>query len=181
MTTKFITKEVKNKMKKALMIVLALLISVAFVTTVFAQAKPAEKPAAAAEKPAAAAEKPAAAAEKPAKAADKPAAEKPAKVKVQKFAGDVAKVEGTMVSVKTKKAEKTFDVSAAKFEGYKDATEVKAGDKVLVTYTEADGKAMAKTFKKAGAAKATKKVEPAKAEPAKPAAEPAKPAEPAKK
>lgn len=176
MTTKFITKEVKNKMKKALMIVLALLISVAFVTTVFAQAKPAEKPAAAAaEKPAAAA------AEKPAKAADKPAAEKPAKVKVQKFAGDVAKVEGTMVSVKTKKAEKTFDVSAAKFEGYKDATEVKAGDKVLVTYTEADGKAMAKTFKKAGAAKATKKVEPAKAEPAKPAAEPAKPAEPAKK
>ena len=158
------------------MIVLALLISVAFVTTVFAQAKPAEKPAAAvAEKPAAAA------AEKPAKAADKPAAEKPAKVKVQKFAGDVAKVEGTMVSVKTKKAEKTFDVSAAKFEGYKDAAEVKAGDKVLVTYTEADGKAMAKTFKKAGAAKATKKVEPAKAEPAKPAAEPAKPAEPAKK
>lgn len=175
MTTKFIIKEVKNKMKKALMIVLALLISVAFVTTVFAQAKPAEKPAAAA------ADKPAAAAEKPAKAADKPAAEKPAKVKVQKFAGDVAKVEGTMVSVKTKKAEKTFDVSAAKFEGYKDAAEVKAGDKVLVTYTEADGKAMAKTFKKAGAAKATKKVEPAKAEPAKPAAEPAKPAEPAKK
>ena len=174
MITKFIIKEVKNKMKKALMIVLALLISVAFVTTVFAQAKPAEKPAAAAEKPAAAAEK-------PAKAADKPAAEKPAKVKVQKFAGDVAKVEGTMVSVKTKKAEKTFDVSAAKFEGYKDAAEVKAGDKVLVTYTEADGKAMAKTFKKAGAAKATKKVEPAKAEPAKPAAEPAKPAEPAKK
>ena len=174
MITKFIIKEVKNKMKKALMIVLALLISVAFVTTVFAQAKPAEKPAAAAEKPAAAAEK-------PAKAADKPAAEKPAKVKVQKFAGDVAKVEGTMVSVKTKKAEKTFDVSAAKFEGYKDAAEVKAGDKVLVTYTEADGKAMAKTFKKAGAAKATKKVAPAKAEPAKPAAEPAKPAEPAKK
>ena len=155
-------------MKKGLMIVLALLISVAFVTTVFAQPKPADKPA---DKPAV---------EKPAAAAEKPAVVKPAKVKTMKFAGETTKVEGTMVTVKAKKAEKTFDVSAAKFTGYKDATEIKAGDKALVTYTEADGKATAKTFKKTGAAKASKKVTPAKPAEPKPA-DPAKPAEPAKK
>ena len=168
-------------MKRFFMIALALLISVAFVTTVFAQVKPVEKPAAATDKPAA--EKPAAEkAEKP-KAEKK--AEKPAKPKMAKFRGEVAKVEGAVVAVKGKKDEKTFDVSKAKFMGYKDAAEIKAGDKVFVTYAEEDGKAMAKTFAKAGAKKAPvekkaveKKAEPVKAEPVK--AEPVK-AEPVKK
>jgi hypothetical protein len=134
-------------MKKALMIVLAVLISVAFVTTVFAQA-----PKPAAEKAAPAPEKKAAAPEK-APAPEKAKAEKPAKAakaKAGKFAGEVASFEaGKTMVVKGKDGDKTFDVSAIK-------KEFKAGDKVTVAYTEKDGKMMASKVTAAKAAKAEK-------------------------
>lgn len=153
-------------MKKALMIALALLISVAFVTTVFAQAKPAEKPAAT--------NKPVMKVDKPVKAEK---AEKPAKAKGKAFAGEVVKAEATALVAKDKKGEMTFDVSAVK--GFK-AEDYKAGDKVVVKYAEKDGKNVASVVKKAPAKKAEKaekkekKVEkkeaPVKAEPATPPA-----------
>jgi len=152
-------------MKKALMIALALLISVAFVTTVFAQAKPAEKPAAT--------DKPVMKVDKPVKAEK---AEKPAKAKGKAFAGEVVKAEATALVAKDKKGEMTFDVSGVK--GYK-AEDYKAGDKVVVKYAEKDGKNVASAIKKAPPKK-EKKVEkkeaPIKAEPAKPATPPAPPA-----
>ncbi len=161
-------------MKKVLMIVLAILISVAFVTTVFAQApKEAPKPAAA--------DKPAAKVEKPAKAEK---AEKPAKAKAKTFTGEVVKADAAAFVAKDKKGEMTFDVSGVK--GYK-ADDYKAGDKVVVKYAEKDGKMMASAIKKAAAKKEkkekkeAKKEAPAKAEPAKPAAPAAPAAPPAKK
>ena len=153
-------------MKKVFMIALAILISVAFVTTVFAQApKDAPKPPAA-DKPAVKVEKPAA-----------PAA-KPAKVKVKAFTGEVVKADAAAFVAKDKKGEMTFDVSGVK--GYK-AEDYKAGDKVVVKYAEKDGKMMASAIKKAKAPvkkeapkKEMKKEAPAKAEPATPATPPAK-------
>jgi hypothetical protein len=155
-------------MKKIFMIALAILISVAFVTTVFAQApKDAPKPAAAADKPAV---------DKPAKAEK---AAKPAKAKAKAFTGEVVNADAAAFVAKDKKGEMTFDVSGVK--GYK-AEDDKAGDKVVVKYAEKDGKKMASAIKKVKApAKKEKKEEkkeaPAKAEPAKPAT----PATPAKK
>jgi len=160
-------------MKKALMIALALLISVAFVTTVFAQAKPAEKPAAAPEKAA------------PAKA-DKPAKAAPAKAKVMKFAGEVVSVDAAAKTfvAKSKKGEMTFDAANAKFAKGTKFEDMKAGDKVAVKYEEKDGKnvasAIAKATPKAKKPAPKKEEAPAaekKAEPAKPAT----PAAPAKK
>jgi hypothetical protein len=68
-----------------------------------------------------------------------------------KYAGVVTKVEGAMVTVKGKKDEKTFDVSKAKFTGYKDAAEIKAGDKVNVVYKKDGDKLVAEGFGKAKA------------------------------
>jgi len=146
-------------MKKVFMIALAILISVAFVTTVFAQApKDAPKPPAV---------------DKPAKAEK---AQKPAKVKAKTFTGEVVKADAAAFVAKDKKGEMTFDVSGVK--GYK-AENYAAGDKVLVKYAEKDGKMMASAIKKAKAPakkekKEIKKEAPAKAEPATPAAPPAK-------
>ncbi len=119
-------------MKKTLVIVLSLLISAALVTTVFAQEKKAE--------PA----KPAAAAQKAPKALH--------------YAGAVASIDSAakMIAVKGKKAEMKFDVAGAKWKGYKAMDEVKAGDKVTVTYMEKDGKMVAALVAKA-AVKTTKK------------------------
>lgn len=134
-------------MKKALVVMLAVLISVAFVTTVFAQ-KDEPKPGAG---PAGAASAPKGEKVEKADKADK------AKVATMKYAGAVEKVDGMMVTVKGKKDSKTFDVTNAKFKGYKDAAAIKAGDKVGVTYEMAADKAMAKMFAKMpGAAKADK-------------------------
>lgn len=163
-------------MKKILTVLLAILVSVAFVSAVFAQAEKAKAP----EKPAAekakAPEKPAA---EKAAAPEKPAAEKPAKPKVKQFTGEVAKVDASTLVVKGKKEEKTFDVSGVK--GFK-PEDFKEGDKVVVKYTEKEGKLVASSVKKAAPPKkeAPKKEEKPAAE--KPAAE--KPAEkpaPAKK
>ena len=152
-------------MKKALMIALMLLISVAFVTTVLAQPKPAEKPAAAA--PTAA---PAPAPEK----AKAEKAEKPAKAKMMTFKGEVVKYDEaakTLVA-KEKKGEATFDVA-----GVKKMPAVTAGDSVMVKYAEKDGKKVASSVVAPKPPKEAPKAEKKEA----PKAEPAKPAEPAKK
>lgn len=173
-------------MKKVLMIVLAVLISVAFVTTVFAQTatdKAATK--AAAEKAAKpAAEKAAGpAAEKAVKAAEKTEA----KPKVHQFTGEVTAIDAVAKTLTSKKGkdEKAFDIASATMKA-----EAKVGDKVLVKYTEKDGKNIASSVtvtKKAAVKKeAVKKDEkPATVAPAAPAkaapATPAAPAAPAKK
>ncbi len=123
-------------MKKAFVIALALLISIAFVTTVFAQK---DKP-----KPGAG----------PATAPTDPGT---VKAKVMKFAGTVDVIDGMMVMVKGNKSIKTFDVTNATFKGYKDATAIKTGNKVSVTYEMAADVAMA--------TKVTKIQSPAKAKP----------------
>jgi len=126
-------KEVKN-MKKIFMVMFALFISVAFVSMVFAQAKPAatEKPAPAKEAPAP--EKAAPAPEKAEAKADKP---KP-KPKPAGFYGEVTNVDATAktLTVKTKKDVVTFDLAKATFKGYKDISEIKVGDKVAVKYSK---------------------------------------------
>jgi len=142
-------------MKKALLIVLAVLISVAFMTTAFAQEKKVEP-----KKDAPA-------------AAPAPA---PAKAEAKKEAPKVEEFKGVFVSADAKaktlvakddKAEVTFNVNKiAKFA---------AGDKIVVKYTEKDGKKVASSVKKAPA---EKKVETKKDAPA---AAPAPAPAPAKK
>jgi hypothetical protein len=129
-----------RSMKKALLFALALLITVAFVSTGFAQekAKAPEKPAAAPEKPAAAPEKPAAPEKEKAPAPEKAAKPKPKPM--PGFAGQVAGMDAglMLLTVKGKKDSVTFDVSNAKLKGYKSVGEIKTGDKVLAKY-EKDG------------------------------------------
>ena len=125
-------------MKKVLMVAFALLISVAFVTTVFAQAKPEAKPAPA---PAAAPEK-APAPEKKAEKAEKPKAEK-----AKSFKGEFVSMDAAAKTIvaKGEKGDMTFDVA-----GVKKMAEFKAGDKIMVSYMEKDGKMVAKTVVKTG-------------------------------
>ncbi len=103
-----------------------------------------------------------------------PAPEKKAtKEKVHQYTGEVTAMDtaAKTLTVKGKQGEKIFDVTDVKME-----KEVKAGDKVMVKYTEKDGKMAAKSVK---AVKAEKKVEKKETKPAeKPATE--KPAAPAK-
>jgi hypothetical protein len=157
-------------MKKVFMVVLALIISIAFVTTVFAQPKPeatpakAEKAAPVPEK--AAAEKPAAEKAAPEKAAE-PEKPKPKPKPKGVFIGDVAAVDTaaktvTVVSKLGMKGEKgsvTFDLNNAKFKGYKSAEDIQVGDKIAVKYVK-DGISVKKI--------AGKKPEKAKKEAAKP-------------
>jgi len=149
-------------MKKALMIVFAILISVAFVTTVMAQDKKAPAP-----------DKPAAATDKPVK---EKVVEKAKKAGVKKFAGDFVSADEAAKTIVVKgETEMTFDVSKVK-----KMAKFAAGDKVNVVYTEADGKNVAKAVTKAGAVKEKakekkeKKAEEKKTE--KPAEKPAAPA-----
>lgn len=141
-------------MKKVFMVVMALLISVAFAVTIFAQEKPATE-----KSPA----------EAPKAVSDAPKTEKP-KAKSKRLTGEVTNIEADSVTVKGKKSEKVFDISKAKFKGYKDATEIKTGDKVLVNYKEIDGKAVATRVAKPAPKKAPAAPKPAE----EPAAEPAK-------
>ena len=157
-------------MKKVLMLVLAIIIGVAFVTTVYA------------------ADAKAPATDKPAAATDKPATDKPVKAKVDKAKKDMKTFKGEFVSkddaaktfVVKGETEMTFD--AAKTKGLK---KVAAGDKVVVKYVEKDGKNVAVAVAKEGAAKKIKEKKEKKDEKAatdKPAADkPAtdKPAAPA--
>jgi hypothetical protein len=169
-------------MKKVILIALVLLVSVAFVTTVFAQ----EKVKAAPEKAKAAPAKPAVAPEKPAapeKAAPAPEKAKP-KAKIPSFVGIVANVDTAAKTIVVKDKEKvvTFDVSNPKFKGYKNLDQVKVGDKVAAAYTK-DGIKVTKIAGKPAVAKKAapkpKKEKAPKAEAAKPEAKPAAPAKPA--
>ena len=125
-------------MKKVLIAVFVLLVSVAFVSGAYAQDKPAaEKPKAAAEKPAAEkAEKPAA--EKPeAEKAEKPA-EKPKPKLPSGFIGKVAALDNMAqtLTVKSAKESVTFSTATPKLKGYKSIEEMKTGDTVAVKYTK---------------------------------------------
>jgi hypothetical protein len=155
----------EKNMKKVLMLVLAIIIGVAFVTTVYAAE---EKKAPATDKPAAAAP------EKPAK---EKAVEKAKKAGMKKFEGEfVSKDDAAKTIVVKGETEMTFDVSKAKM-----GKKVAAGDKVVVAYTEKDGKNIAKSVTKAGAAKEKKAEKKMEKKEEKPAAAPAaeKPAAPA--
>lgn len=73
-----------------------------------------------------------------------------AQVVTKSFEGEVVKVDTVAKSLKVKGAagEETFDVSKAKFEGVKDLAELQAGDKVVVSYEEKEGKKVAVSVKK---------------------------------
>jgi len=174
-------------MKKVLMIALAVLISVAFVTTVFSQTATDKATKAATEtakeKGKAAVDTAKEQAVKAAtdKPADKPAAateKKAVKPKTHQFTGEVTAIDtaAKTLNVKGKKDEKTFDLANAKMK-----KEPKAGDKVLVKYTEADGKNAASSVTITMAAKKTteKKEAVKKDEKAVAPAAPAKAAAPA--
>ncbi len=122
-------------MKKVFMVVLTVLIGAAFVTTAFAQAKPEGKPA----------DKPAAAASEKAQAPEKKAAPK-----AKTFKGEFVSMDAAAKTIVAKdaKGEMTFDIA-----GVKKMAEFKAGDKVMVAYTERDGKMVAKAVAKQAAKK----------------------------
>jgi phage baseplate assembly protein gpV len=146
-------------MKRYLMFAFAVVIGLSLVTVSFAQTPAAPKAA-----PAVSEKAPAAPAT-PAPAPEK----KAAKEKVLKFKGQVAAFDAAAktLTVKGKDGEKAFDVTAVKM-----AKEPKAGDKVVVKYTEKDGKMTAKSVKLAKDKK--KSVPDLAAPPAGPAPAPAK-------
>jgi hypothetical protein len=141
-------------MKKYLMIALAVLISVAFVTTVFAQG-PTDT---------------AGSTEKSVKKVEKKVAPK---AKTPQYTGEVTAMDATAktLTVKGKTDEKTFDVANVKMK-----KEPKAGDKVTVKYAEKDGKMVAKSVT---IEKSAKKAPAPKKEEVKPAPAPAPAAAPA--
>lgn len=73
-----------------------------------------------------------------------------AQVITKSFEGEVVKVDTVAKSLTVKGAtgEETFDVSKAKFEGVKDLAELQAGNKVVVSYEEKEGKKVAVSIKK---------------------------------
>jgi predicted lipid-binding transport protein (Tim44 family) len=158
-------------MKRVLMMALVLLISVAFVTTVFAQAKPEAKQV---DKPAAAPEK----TPTPEKKVEKKEATKPAEKKeaMKTFKGEFVSMDAAAktIAAKDAKGEITFDIA-----GVKKMAELKAGQKIMVRYTEKDSKMLAKIVVKQAAKNEAPKKEEAKPAPAK--TEVPNPAEPAKK
>jgi hypothetical protein len=130
-------------MKKVLMVALALLISIAFVSSGFAQPKAASEKAPALKQRAA-----------------KLKAEPPSG-----FVGKVAMIDATMIVVNGKKGVVTFDARNPKLMGYKAIGDVAVGDTVATKYTKdgvmitkLKGTAKAKTLKE-------KKVEKAKKAP----------------
>jgi hypothetical protein len=147
-------------MRKALLTALMLVISVAFVTAVFAQAT-VDKPAAAAPQKAHAS----APGKKPVVERTAPGKKHP-RGKTHSYTGDVTKVDTMLktIVVKGKKDEMTFDVGMAQMKG--DARE---GDKVTVKYAKKDGKMIASSVTKAGEEKEMKKEMKPGAKPIKPA------------
>ncbi|HEY3275220.1 MAG TPA: hypothetical protein VGJ94_01260 [Syntrophorhabdaceae bacterium] len=117
-------------MKKVSIFVLALVMSLAFVATVFAQAGTPEKK-----------ETTTTTTTTPEK---KETITKVKKSKAMMFQGEVTTMDtaAKTMTVKGKKGDMTFDVSDATMKG-----EVKAGDKVTVKYMEKDGKMMASAVK----------------------------------
>jgi hypothetical protein len=108
-------------MKKVSMFVLAVIISIAFVSTTFAQA-----PAGTTEKK------------------ETTTTTTTTKTKAMKFHGKVTNMDtaAKMMTVTGKKGDMTFDVSNAKIKG-----EINVGDKVGVKYMEQDGKMAASAVK----------------------------------
>ena len=142
-------------MKRALLIVLALVISVTFAMGVFAQATTEPRLDTA-----------------PSTVPMRPMPGKKApKSKSMQYAGIIALVDVTAkgIVVKGRKGEMTFDVSMAKWKPYRSMDEVKQGDPVTVRYTEKDGEMMASSVTKESEKKEMKKE-------AKPGAKPIKPA-----
>jgi hypothetical protein len=148
-------------MKRYLMVAFAVIIGLSLVTVSFAQTPAAPKAAPAVSEKAAPATT----------ATPAPAPEKKAtKEKALKFKGKVAAFDAAAktLTVKGKKAEKVFDVTDVKM-----GKDPKAGDKVVVKYTEKDGKLTAKSVKPAKKDK-KKSVPDLTAPPAAPAPAPAK-------
>ncbi|MBP1748566.1 MAG: hypothetical protein H6Q52_1105 [Deltaproteobacteria bacterium] len=159
-------------MKRYLMFAFAVIMGLSLVTVSFAQTPAAPKAAPA--KPAVTEKAAPAAPATPAPAPEKKAEKKATKEKVHQATGEVTAVDmaAKTLTIKAKKGDMTFDVTDVKMKA-----EPKAGDKVMVKYTEKDGKMTAKSVK---AVKAAKKAEKKEAKPAaeKPATE--KPAAPVK-
>ena len=124
-------------MKRALLIVLALVISATFAVGVFAQATTEPRldtaPSTAPMRP------------MPGKKAPKP--------KSMRYTGTIILVDVTAkgIVVKGRKGEMTFEVSKAKWKPYKSMDEVKQGDPVTVRYTKKHGERMASSVTKASA------------------------------
>ena len=152
-------------MKKAIAIIVSVLFVFAITSLSFAADATKAAPAPA--------EKKAAPAVEEKKAAPAKAEEKKAPAKVKQVVGEVTAMDAKAktITVKGKKGDVVIAVDD------KMMAAVKAGDKVVVKYTEADGKHTAKSVKKAEAkpAEMEKKAEPAKAmeKKAEPAAKPA--------
>ena len=121
-------------MKKALLVGLAVLISVAFMTTVFAQTT----------------EKKETITTTTTTPEKKETVTKTTRTKHMMFTGKVTNMDMAekMMTVKDRKGEMTFDVSNAKMKG-----EAKAGDMVTVKYREKDGKMMASSVTRGKAKK----------------------------
>jgi hypothetical protein len=121
-------------MKKALLVGLAVLISVAFMTTVFAQTT----------------EKKETITTTTTTPEKKETVTKTTRTKHMMFTGKVTNMDMAekMMTVKGKKGEMIFDVSRAKMKG-----EAKAGDMVTVKYREKDGKMMASSVTRSKAKK----------------------------
>ncbi len=130
-------------MKKVLMMALTVVISVAFVTVVFAQA-----PAGTPEQKTTTTTTTTTPEKK-----ETTTTTKTTKGKAMMFTGEVTTMDtaAKTMTVKGKKGDMTFDVSSAKMKD-----EAKAGDKVTVKYMEKDGKMMASSVTMGGA-KTTKK------------------------
>ncbi len=118
-------------MKRALIFIIALLVSIAFATPGITQPKPA-----APEKAAPVKAEPAAAPEKAAKTEEAKEAEKPKPKTFPGFVGTVENVGAGLLTIKYPKGMLTLDISNAKFKGYKNASEIKIGDKVSITHVK---------------------------------------------
>ena len=126
-------------MKKALLAGLAVFISIAFVTNVFAQMSEKKETSTTTTTTTTPAKK-------------QTTTTTATKSKGMKFTGEVTNMDmaGQMMTVKGKKGDMTFDVSSAKMKG-----QVKAGDMVTVKYMEKDGTMMASSVTKGKAKKTT--------------------------
>ena len=124
-------------MKKALLVGLSVLISVAFMTTLFAQTTEKKETTTTTTTTPEKKETITTTTTTPEK---KETVTKTTRTKAMMFAGKVTNMDMAekMMTVKGKKGEMTFDVSGAKMKG-----EAKAGDMVTVKYMEKDGKMMA--------------------------------------
>lgn len=111
-------------MKKTIAVIVAVLMSVIFISAGLAQEKPAE--------------------------INKPKAEEKRKTSI--YAGIVGKVDAKSKTVEVIKENSelglAFDVSEAKFEGYKSIKGIKCGDRVTVEYDVKSGKTIAIVLKK---------------------------------